>query len=154
MSSSSFPLDTLNLSAPQLAACNRGTSFPPQGYATDFTAGLLHASEILLPSAADLNKKLKFSRQENVIELIKSVSRAIVPEPLSFGDLDGELPDDDEEDETRTDLADPALNWVSTGDLGIDAALGGGLRVGTITELTGERLVKLLAAVGRISAAC
>ena len=31
MSSSSFPLDTLNLSAPQLAACNRGTSFPPRG---------------------------------------------------------------------------------------------------------------------------
>lgn len=30
-------------------------------------------------------------------------------------------------------------DWVSTGDLGIDSALGGGLRAGTITELTGER---------------
>ena len=77
-----------------------------------------------------------------------------MPEPLSFGDLDGELPDEDEDDEAKTGLADPALNWVSTGDLGIDAALGGGLRVGIITELTGERLVKLLTAVGRISAAC
>ena len=30
-------------------------------------------------------------------------------------------------------------DWVGTGDAGLDEALGGGLRVGTLTEITGER---------------
>lgn len=95
-------------------------------------AGFTHAGEVLFPSPGDLNKKLKFSRLEQVHDLVKSVSRALVPEPLGFGHLTREY---DPKDDYREG------EWVRTGDAGIDTALGGGLRVGTITEIAGERLV-------------
>lgn len=92
-----------------------------------------------MPSTADLNRKLKFSRLEGVIELVKAVSRAIVPTPLDLasrsspGDLNGE---EDEQDPGRYVKEG---DWVGTGDVGLDGLLGGGLRVGSITEITGER---------------
>ena len=31
--------------------------------------------------------------------------------------------------------------WVGTGDIGLDEALGGGIRTGVLTEISGERYV-------------
>lgn len=44
-----------------------------------------------------------------------------------------------ENDEEGKNAESSTARWVGTGDVGLDEALGGGLRVGTLTEITGER---------------
>lgn len=88
-------------------------------------ASLTTAADVLLPSTADLTKKLRPLKLDPVHEVVKAVSRAIVP---ASGPMDELLGGDEEVDE----------NWLRTGDAGLDICLGGGLRVGSLTEFTGE----------------
>jgi len=100
-------------------------------------ANLAVAADLLIPSVADLNRKLRYPRLQEAQDLVKRISRAIVPEPIAFGSLL-------EENVEGEDEVAHGGDWVSTGDPALDEALGGGLRVGTITELSGERCVSLI----------
>ena len=88
-------------------------------------ANLTTASDILLPSTAELTRKLRFLKLDAVHDLVRAVSRAIVPVSNRVDELlgsDGEINN----------------SLIGTGDVGLDQCLGGGLRVGTLTEITGE----------------
>lgn len=108
----------------------------------------MNAADVLLPSISDLNRKLKFSRLEGVTDLVQAVSRAIVPSPLDLrtGYLtrkNGNSAEGDGEVVRSRGrimrMKEMQGDWVGTGDVGLDGLLGGGLRVGSITEITGER---------------
>lgn len=88
------------------------------------------AADILLPSTAELNKKLRVTNIQIVHDLVHAVSKAIVPAVSTVDQLLPEVDVGAEEGKTW---------WLGTGDDGLDNALGGGLRVGTLTEITGER---------------
>ncbi|KAK4684955.1 DNA repair protein RAD57, partial [Tremellales sp. Uapishka_1] len=108
MAFASFPLDSIGLTPHQIASCSR--------------AGLSLASDILLPSPTDLNKKLHFSNLHQVTSLVDSVAKLVVPKSNTMLEL----------------LAQDEARWLSTGDEGMDLLLGGGLRLGTLTEIVGE----------------
>ncbi len=90
-------------------------------------ASLTTAADILLPPTVDLTKKLRSLKLDAVHDLVRAVSRAIVP---VSGRMDELLGKDDEEGDG---------DWLGTGDAGLDQCLGGGLRIGCLTEFTGER---------------
>ena len=90
------------------------------------SADLHTAADVLIPSTADLAKRLRFLKLDAVRELVLAVSRAIVP---ASGRMDELVVEEGEVDG----------DWLGTGDSGLDRCLGGGLRVGCLTELTGER---------------
>ncbi len=68
-------------------------------------------------------------------DLVQAVSKAIAPQvrkslvspPVNDGD------------EQREERESTLPTFISTGDATLDAMLGGGVRVGAITEITGER---------------
>lgn len=91
---------------------------------------------MLVPPIADLNRKLRYPVIQETLNLVKQISRSIIPAPISFKSTLTENVEDEEE-------VSSGGGWVSTGDMALDEALGGGLRVGTITELSGERLAEI-----------
>jgi len=145
MSFASFPLDTLGLTPNQLTACTRGMPFrlspllrradDPSLYpsvirrqpiALSTPASLTTAADILLPSTADLTKRLRPLKLDKIHDLVSALSRAIVPASSVISELVGDGSDSDED-------------VLRTGDAGLDECLGGGLRIGSLTEFTGER---------------
>ncbi|BEI81281.1 hypothetical protein CcaverHIS002_0204410 [Cutaneotrichosporon cavernicola] len=117
MSFASFPIESLGLKQEYANACAR--------------AGLSTASDVLLAVPADLAKKLRNASAAPVPipNLVRAVSQAIAPQVHSAASF--LLPPEGVEEG-----AVPA--FISTGDAGLDAMLGGGVRVGGITEITGE----------------
>ena len=97
-------------------------------------AGLSTASDILLPSVADLNKKVRLLKLDAIHDLVRAVSRAIVPTSMTVDELLGAGEGDGSDGAEEGDG-----DWLGTGDAGLDECLGGGLRVGCLTEFTGER---------------
>lgn len=93
-----------------------------------------NAEDVLLPSASDLNRKLKYSTIQAVHDLVQSVSMAIVP---SANRMD-ELLEDMQHGQEGVERESGGM-FLATGDQGMDAALGGGLRIGALTEIVGER---------------
>lgn len=95
-------------------------------------AGLATASDVLLATPADLAKKLRSTSGApvQIPDLVQAVAQAIAPRvhtALSLftpavGVVEGAIP-----------------TFISTGDAALDSMLGGGVRVGAITEITGER---------------
>lgn len=123
------------------------------------TAGLFVASDVLLPSPIDLSKKLRFARPQQVHDLVAAVSRAIAPSTSRVAEL---LPTDEDLNGVQPDVisaravgqwrrqkrrrdsmggvyAVEGSGWIGTGDAGLDQLLGGGLKLGCLTEIAGER---------------
>lgn len=67
-------------------------------------------------------------------DLVQAVSLAIAPQVHSVASLLSR-PDHGREAEAKSSVA----TFISTGDATLDVMLGGGVRVGTLTEITGER---------------
>ncbi|CAK9786409.1 unnamed protein product [Cutaneotrichosporon oleaginosum] len=117
MSFSSFPLESLGLKQQYASACAR--------------AGLATASDVLLAAPADLAKKLRSTSGVpiQIPDLVQAVAQAIAPQVHTAATL-LTPPSEVEEGAVPT--------FVSTGDAALDSMLGGGVRVGAITEITGE----------------
>ncbi|GMK54388.1 hypothetical protein CspeluHIS016_0109740 [Cutaneotrichosporon spelunceum] len=118
MSFASFPIASLGLEEQYANACAR--------------AGLETASDVLLANPADLAKKLRKKTSGvplQIPDLIQAVSEALAPQAHTAASLLARP-------EGVGGGAVPA--YVSTSDAGLDAMLGGGARVGAITEITGE----------------
>ncbi|KAL8290205.1 hypothetical protein RQP46_003144 [Phenoliferia psychrophenolica] len=95
-------------------------------------AGFFTASEVLLTTPAVLAKKTNLSPQD-VTALILELSLAADEPARSVADCLALTADrDDDLDAPRTPCT------ITTGDEGIDRLLGGGVRVGSITEFVGE----------------
>lgn len=82
--------------------------------------GVIRASDIWLYSPMDLAKKLKLTVDE-----VQSIIAAICKETAPKVQL-------------LSDCVDNGPNCFTTGDVLLDEALGGGIRTGLITEISGE----------------
>lgn len=102
----------------------KSVDLPARWRALLLRAGFLSCAEILLVSPALLVKRTSLTDVE-VDELLSIVSWAVVegsrsvPVPVSNVDLESKA-------------------FATTGDEGIDRLLGGGLRVGSVTEIAGQ----------------
>jgi len=110
-------------------------------YRADNPAGYSTAADILLAAPPELNRKLKNLTVQHIQQIVKIVAKAIAP-------LTRRLAIDEEHgiEETRNGESSTGSRlgvekWVGTGDDGLDEALGGGLRTGVLTEISGERYV-------------
>ncbi|ORY25166.1 P-loop containing nucleoside triphosphate hydrolase protein [Naematelia encephala] len=122
-----FPLDKLGLTPQQLAACKR--------------ADVSTAAELLLVTPNDLSKKFRATTTlQGVQELVRAVAKAVTPHAPSLDELLLGSNDNEDEDENERSPAERkgAHGWLSTGDVEMDRALGGGLRLGNLTEIAGE----------------
>jgi DNA repair protein RAD57 len=86
---------------------------------------MLATADVLLSSTSDLQKRLRLPNLESVNDFVLSVSRGVVPPTRPMDEL------------AEEELEEGC--WIGTGDSEVDMALGGGLRLGTITEIAGER---------------
>ncbi|KAK4050090.1 DNA repair protein rhp57 [Microbotryomycetes sp. JL201] len=107
-------------------------------------AGYLTASEVLLTPPAVLAKKTKLPLWE-MSQLLSDVSLATMSMPLSKcwtisehpsctaslvrSPSSGRMPDE------------PPQRWITSGDDGVDALLGNGIPLGTLTEIAGQSQV-------------
>jgi hypothetical protein len=125
------------------------------------SAGLSNANDILLASPADLSKKLRNHTAANIASIISSIAKAIVPAVHRASDFRVVQEGDGEDTGTEPERSAGTLSHVGnrdkgkgkgkareglygegvigTGDAGLDRALGGGLRLGTMAEISGER---------------
>lgn len=99
---------------------------------TEGVAGYSTASDILLAAPTELNRKLKNLTAQNIQNIISTVAKSIAPSAKR-------VVEPAEEGLERNGEASTRGKWVGTGDEGLDEALGGGLRLGTLTEIAGER---------------
>jgi hypothetical protein len=84
---------------------------------------------------------LKNLTVQHIQQIVKIVAKAITPSPRRVG----AAPNEHEGSEVRNGESSTTGStlgvekWVGTGDIGLDEALGGGLRTGVLTEISGER---------------
>jgi hypothetical protein len=127
--------------------------------ADTYIAGLYTAADVMTASPADLAWKLKLNQIPLANELIREVSRCILPASHTVAELldasqpgkggeksgngSGQLFGLEDEEESVVEQKEEGLTagWIRTGDTLLDNALGGGLRIGAITEFSGERQV-------------
>ena len=78
---------------------------------------------------------------QNIQGIISTITKSLAPSPSRV--FEPTIPPLEQEDDTGDGKNGESsrARWVGTGDVGLDEALGGGLRVGTLTEITGERSV-------------
>lgn len=97
------------------------------------------AADVLLAAPADLAKKLRSTPGVplQIPDLVQAVSKAIAPQVHTAASLLS--PPASDGDEAREERESTVPAFISTGDATLDAMLGGGVRVGAITEITGER---------------
>lgn len=86
-------------------------------------ANIIHDADLVLSNPMDIAKKLKMSLADTQV-IIDSVCKELAPRSNSVKELDRE----------RSDK-------FTTGDPGLDATIGGGIRTGMVWELVGERYV-------------
>lgn len=96
------------------------------------TAGYLTAAEVLLSSPSALTQRTKLPPAE-VLHLLSSISHAVCSLPSTVDKSVAEIV----EEEERKGLG----AVFTTGDEGVDLLLGGGIRVGSLTELAGQSYV-------------
>lgn len=82
--------------------------------------GITKASEIWAAGPTELAKKLKMNPEE-FQAMLDAVCAAIAPKPQSVNSFSTSEP-----------------SCFTTGDASLDKALGGGVRVGMVTEICGE----------------
>jgi DNA repair protein RAD57 len=78
---------------------------------------------------------------QHIQQIVKIVAKAITPSTRRLGVDEEHGPEDVRNGESSTGSILGAEKWVGTGDEGLDEALGGGLRTGVLTEISGERYV-------------
>ena len=143
MTFGSFPLSDLPLTPSQLAACERGESIlTSQTFPLMALAGFSTAADILLAAPPELNRKLKNLTVQHIQTIVKIVAKAIAPSTrrVAQAEVGSEEQDGKKNGESSTQVIG-VEKWVGTGDIGLDEALGGGLRTGVLTEISGERYV-------------
>ncbi|WVO23605.1 uncharacterized protein IAS62_004960 [Cryptococcus decagattii] len=124
MSFASFPIETLDL---------------PKNFREAALKANLTTSAILLspiPKLTELLKcKIPFAQ-----DLVKAVSQALAPEPVTLDVLfDEDYGRGECEKGTGEEMVGKGKGkWISTGDEGLDECLGGGLRRGCLYEIAGE----------------
>jgi len=118
------------------------------GYLANKAAGYSTAADILLAAPPELNRKLKNLTVQHIQQIVKIVAKAITPSAkrvgLTLTQSNGEevrQENDKRNGESSTGSTLGVEKWVGTGDVGLDEALGGGLRTGVLTEISGERYV-------------
>ncbi|KAI9635961.1 putative RAD57 protein [Dioszegia hungarica] len=126
MSFTAFPLDKLGLTPAQLQLCTK--------------ANYLNAQDVLLIPLPDLSRRLKI-RLPEAQALITAISKAIAPRSSLVSSLVG----DDASTSgaglgkrKRGSKGREGEGWIRTGDVELDTLLGGGVRVGSVTEIVGE----------------
>jgi RecA/RadA recombinase len=86
---------------------------------------------------------LKNLTVQHIQTIVKIVAKAITPSTRRVGVIENENQNEGEEGrngESSTSGSSLGMEkWVGTGDVGLDEALGGGLRTGVLTEISGER---------------
>ena len=105
----------------------------------DSLAGYSTAADILLAAPPELNRKLKNLTVQHIQQIVKIVAKAIAPSTRCLGSEEEHGVEDVRNGESSTRSAVGVEKWVGTGDVGLDEALGGGLRTGVLTEISGER---------------
>lgn len=144
MTFGSFPLTDLPLTPPQLAACERG-EYPcleTMGRSLIRIAGYSTAADILLAAPPELNRKLKNLTVQNIQNIVRIVSKAIAPPTnriIGETELRGDADASPSSQTAGSSFGLGPERWVGTGDEGLDLVLGGGIRTGTLTEISGER---------------
>ena len=105
-------------------------------------AGFSTAADILLAAPPELNRKLKNLTVQHIQTIVKIVAKAIAPSTrrVAQAEVGSEEQDGKKNGESSTQVIG-VEKWVGTGDIGLDEALGGGLRTGVLTEISGERYV-------------
>ncbi|CED83099.1 DNA repair protein RHP57 [Phaffia rhodozyma] len=91
-------------------------------------ASLLAPAEILLVSLQKLTKTLKPLSEDEVVELVQAVARGVCGSPVKLGKAR----------EGKVHGARTGWQGVQFGDNSLDELLGGGVRVGEITEIAGQ----------------
>ncbi|KAJ8291629.1 DNA repair protein XRCC3 [Rhodotorula toruloides] len=104
-------------------------SLTPKYRAHLVKAGYLTAAEVLLSSPSALTQRTKLPPAE-VLHLLSSISHAVCSLPSTVDKSVAEIV----EEEERKGLG----AVFTTGDEGVDLLLGGGIRVGSLTELAGQ----------------
>jgi len=105
----------------------------------DSLAGYSTAADILLAAPPELNRKLKNLTVQHIQQIVKIVAKAIAPSTRRLGSEEEHGTEDIRNGECSTGSTVGVEKWVGTGDVGLDEALGGGLRTGVLTEISGER---------------
>ncbi|BGP03684.1 putative RAD57 protein [Rhodotorula toruloides ATCC 204091] len=104
-------------------------SLTPKYRAHLVKAGYLTAAEVLLSSPSALTQRTKLPPTE-VLHLLSAISHAVCSLPSTIDKSVAEIV----EEEERKGLG----AVFTTGDEGVDLLLGGGIRVGSLTELAGQ----------------
>jgi hypothetical protein len=112
------------------------------------SANYLNAQDVLLPPLPDLSRRLKI-RLPEAQALVSAICRAITPRtsvvstlPVGTGAYDGAGAVSRPGKRKRRNgygAEHESESWIRTGDEGLDTLLGGGIRIGCITEIVGER---------------
>jgi RecA/RadA recombinase len=86
---------------------------------------------------------------QHIQQIVKIVAKAIAPSTRRLGSEEVRGVEDVRirNGESSTGSTIGVEKWVGTGDVGLDEALGGGLRTGVLTEISGERYVLSLAMI-------
>jgi DNA repair protein RAD57 len=84
---------------------------------------------------------------QHIQQIVKIVAKAIAPSTRRLGSEEVRGVEDIRNGESSTGSTVGVEKWVGTGDVGLDEALGGGMRTGVLTEISGERYVLSLAMI-------
>ncbi|BGP27833.1 DNA-repair protein XRCC3 [Rhodotorula toruloides] len=104
-------------------------SLTPKYRAHLVKAGYLTAAEVLLSSPTALTQRSKLPPTE-VLHLLSELSHVVCSLPSTVDKSVAEIVEEDEKSGLRAAF--------TTGDEGLDSLLGGGIRVGSLTELAGQ----------------
>jgi hypothetical protein len=86
---------------------------------------------------------LKNLTVQHIQNIVRIVAKAITPSAKRV--VERSVMDEVQENGESSNSAIPlgVERWVGTGDVGLDEVLGGGIRTGVLTEISGERYVNL-----------
>jgi DNA repair protein RAD57 len=99
-------------------------------------AGYLTSSEVLLTPLDTLRRKLHLTSSEASSLILQISHTLILGQTRTVAEiLELEGPEEEGEEEREGERVG---EWITSGDMGIDELLGGGLRMGSITEVAGQ----------------
>jgi hypothetical protein len=89
---------------------------------------------------------LKNLTVQHIQNIVRIVAKAIAPPAKRVSAFSVEGPDPERRENANGEGSSSGKligmeKWVGTGDVGMDEVLGGGIRTGVLTEISGERSV-------------